>query len=32
MNSLPKGERMCTKLIELFTNLVVERSNVINSS
>jgi hypothetical protein len=30
MSSLPKGESMCTKLIELFTNRGVERRNMIN--
>jgi hypothetical protein len=30
MSSLPKGERMCTKLVELFANRVVERRNMIN--
>jgi hypothetical protein len=29
MSSLPKGERMCTKLVELFANRVVERRNMI---
>jgi hypothetical protein len=32
MSSLLKGERMCTKLIELFANRVVERKNMINST
>jgi hypothetical protein len=30
MSSLPKGESMGTKLVELFTNRVVERRNMIN--
>jgi hypothetical protein len=30
MSSLPKGESMSTKLIELFANRVVERRNMIN--
>jgi hypothetical protein len=30
MSSLPKGESMCTKLVELFTDRVVERRNMIN--
>jgi hypothetical protein len=30
MSSLPKGESMDTKLIELFANRVVERRNMIN--
>jgi hypothetical protein len=32
MSSLPKREResMCTKLVELFANRVVERRNMIN--
>jgi hypothetical protein len=30
MSSLPKGESMCIKLVELFTNRVVERRNMIN--
>jgi hypothetical protein len=30
MSSLPKGESMGTKLIELFANRVVERKNMIN--
>jgi hypothetical protein len=30
MSSLPKGESMCTKLVELFANRVVERRNMIN--
>jgi hypothetical protein len=30
MISLPKGESMGTKLVELFTNRVVERRNMIN--
>jgi hypothetical protein len=30
MSSLPKGGGMDTKLIELFTNRVVERRNMIN--
>jgi hypothetical protein len=29
MSSLPKVERMCTKLVELFANRVVERRNMI---
>jgi hypothetical protein len=29
MSSLPKGESMGAKLIELFTNRVVERRNII---
>jgi hypothetical protein len=29
MSSLPKGESMCTKLVELFAKCVVER-NMIN--
>jgi hypothetical protein len=29
MSSLPKGESMCIKLIELFANRVVERRNMI---
>jgi hypothetical protein len=32
MRSLPKGERICTKLVELFANQVVERRNMINST
>jgi hypothetical protein len=28
MSSLSKGERLCTKLIELFANRVVERKNM----
>jgi hypothetical protein len=30
MSSLPKGESMGTKLIELFANWVVKRRNMIN--
>ena len=30
MSSLPKGESMGTKLIELFANQVVKRGNMIN--
>jgi hypothetical protein len=30
MSSLPKGESMGTKLVELFVNQVVERRNMIN--
>jgi hypothetical protein len=30
MSLLPKGESMCTKLIELFANRVIERRNKIN--
>jgi hypothetical protein len=30
MSSLPKGEIMGTKLVELFANWVVERRNMIN--
>jgi hypothetical protein len=30
MSSLLKGENMCTKLVELFANRVVERRNMIN--
>jgi hypothetical protein len=30
MSSLSKGESMCTKLVELFANRVVERRNMIN--
>jgi hypothetical protein len=30
MSSLPKGESMSTKLVELFANRVVERRNMIN--
>jgi hypothetical protein len=30
MSSLPKGESMGTKLIELFANRVIERRNMIN--
>jgi hypothetical protein len=30
MSSLPKVERLCTKLVELFTNRVVESRNMIN--
>jgi hypothetical protein len=29
MSSLPKGESMCTKLVELFANRVVERRDMI---
>jgi hypothetical protein len=32
MSSFPKGERMCTKLVELFANWVVERRNMIKST
>jgi hypothetical protein len=31
MRSLPKGESMCTKLVELFANRVDERRNMINN-
>jgi hypothetical protein len=31
MSSLPKGQRMCTKLVELFANRMVEGRNMINS-
>jgi hypothetical protein len=31
MSSLPKGERLYTKLVELFANWVVERKNMIVS-
>jgi hypothetical protein len=31
MSSLPKGESMSTKLVELFANKVVERRNMIIS-
>jgi hypothetical protein len=31
MSSLPKGESMDTKLVELFANKVVERTNMINN-
>jgi hypothetical protein len=31
MSSLPKRERLCTKLVELFANRVVERRNMIMS-
>jgi hypothetical protein len=31
MSSLPKGESMGTKLVELFANKVVERRNMIIS-
>jgi hypothetical protein len=31
MSSLPKGENMGTKLVELFPNRVVERRNMIMS-
>jgi hypothetical protein len=31
MSSLPKGESMDTKLVELFANRVVERKNMINN-
>jgi hypothetical protein len=30
MSSLSKGESMCTKLVKLFANRVVERRNMIN--
>jgi hypothetical protein len=30
MSSLSKGESMCTKLVELFANQVVERRSMIN--
>jgi hypothetical protein len=30
MSSLPKGESIGTKLVELFANRVVERRNMIN--
>jgi hypothetical protein len=30
MSSLPKGESLGTKLVELFANRVVERTNMIN--
>jgi hypothetical protein len=30
MSSLPKGQSMGTKLVELLANLVVERRNMIN--
>jgi hypothetical protein len=30
MSSLPKGESMGTKLVELFANRMVERRNMIN--
>jgi hypothetical protein len=30
MSSLPKGESMSTKLVELFANMVDERRNMIN--
>jgi hypothetical protein len=30
MSSLPKGESMGTKLVELFANRAVERRNMIN--
>jgi hypothetical protein len=32
MSSLPKRERLCTKLVELFTIRVVERRSTIMSS
>jgi hypothetical protein len=32
MSSLLKGERICTKLVELFAKRVVERRNMINST
>jgi hypothetical protein len=32
MSSLQKGERLCTKLVELFANQVVERRNMIMST
>jgi hypothetical protein len=31
MSSLPKEEKLCTKLVELFANRVVERRNMIMS-
>jgi hypothetical protein len=31
MSSLPKGETMGTKLVELFANPVLERKNMINA-
>jgi hypothetical protein len=31
MSSLPKGESMGTRLVELFANRVVERRNMINN-
>jgi hypothetical protein len=31
ISSLSKGERMCTKLIGLFANRVIERRNMIMS-
>jgi hypothetical protein len=31
MSSLPKGESMGTKLVKLFSNMVVERRNMIMS-
>jgi hypothetical protein len=31
MSSLPNGENMGTKLVELFANQVVERRNMINN-
>jgi hypothetical protein len=31
MSSLPKGERLCTKLVEIFSNRVVEIRNMIMS-
>jgi hypothetical protein len=31
MSSLAKGERLCTELVELFANRVVERRNIIMS-
>jgi hypothetical protein len=31
MSSLPKGESLGTKLVELFANWVVERRNMINN-
>jgi hypothetical protein len=32
MSLLPNGERLCTKLVELFANWVVKRRNMINDS
>jgi hypothetical protein len=32
MSLLPNGERLCTKLVELFANRVVKRRNMINDS
>jgi hypothetical protein len=31
MSSLSKGERLCTKLVELFANRVIKRRNMIMS-